>query len=129
MLCSPSLLREYAFLLLPIDSRSLTIIFVVVANKQFTAPNFNLVYCEDLNRIVRFEIFLHKDEQLCAVHVILGYKPISFSFPSPKHVIKAKDPRLLLIDIVVPGFLASPPRKELTVGVYALKSNLFACHK
>lgn len=43
---------------------------------------------------------------MCVAHVILGCKPISSSFQSPKYVIKARDPRLPLIDIVVPGFIA-----------------------
>ena len=46
-----------------------------------------------------------------ATHVILRYKLISYSFQSPKNVIKAKDPRLHLIDIAVPGFITSPPPK------------------
>ena len=47
--------------------------------------------------------------QLCAAYVILGYKPISSSFQSPKYIIKAKDPRLQQINIIVLGFLISPP--------------------
>ena len=64
---------------------------------------------EDLNKILRSEIFLHKDGQLYVAHIILGYKPISSSFQSPKLLIKAKDPLLLLINIVVPGFLTGLP--------------------
>ena len=44
-----------------------------------------------------------------AAHVILGYKPISSSFQSPKNVIKAKDPRLHQINVAMPGFLTGPP--------------------
>lgn len=80
--------------LLLVDFRSFTI-FSFIADKQFNAPNFNLVNREDLNRIPQFEIFLHKDGQLPVAHVILGYTPISSSFQSLKHVIKAKDPWLL----------------------------------
>lgn len=61
----------------------------------------------DLNRILRLEIFLHKDGQLRVVHVILGFEPISKCFQSPKHVIKVKDLRLALIDVAVPGFLTT----------------------
>ena len=43
------------------------------------------------------------------MHVILGFKPISTHFQFPKHVIKAKDLRLALIDVAVPGFLNKPP--------------------
>ena len=66
---------------------------------------------EDLNRISKSKIFLHKEGQLRAAHVILGYISISISFQSPKHVIKAKDPRLAKIDVAVPGFLTGPPLK------------------
>ena len=48
---------------------------------------------------------MHDNGQLRAVHLILGYKPISSDFQAPKCVIKAKDPRLHRISIVVPGFL------------------------
>ena len=46
-----------------------------------------------------------------ATHVILGYKPISSSFQSPKYVIKTKDPRLKQINVAVLVFLVSPPPK------------------
>ena len=62
----------------------------------------------ELNRILRSEIFLHKDDQRRAMHMILGFNPISKRFQSPKHVIRAKDPRLALIDVAVPGFLTTP---------------------
>lgn len=83
--------------------------FFTFADKNVTAPNFNLVNQGDLNRILQFEIFLYKDGQLCAAHVILEYKPISSSFQSPKNVIKAKNPRLHLIDIAILGFITGPP--------------------
>ena len=35
----------------------------------------HLVNFKDLNRILRLEIFLPKDGELRAAHVILGYKP------------------------------------------------------
>lgn len=41
--------------------------------------------------------------------MILEFKPISNCFQNPKHVIKAKDLRLALIDVVVPRFLTKPP--------------------
>ena len=89
----------------------------VFTNKNFTTPNFNLVNKANLNRIPQFEIFLHKDGQLHAAHVILGYKPIFSSFQFPKNVIKVKDPQLHLIDVVVPKFITSPPLE----GTYQVK--------
>lgn len=41
--------------------------------------------------------------------MILGFKPIFNQFQSPKHMIRAKDLRLALIDVAVPGFLTKPP--------------------
>ena len=58
---------------------------------------------EDLNRILKSRIFLHKDGQLWAAHIVLGYTPISFSFQSP-----TKDPQLVQINVATLGFLASP---------------------
>ena len=83
-------------------------ILLSTTDKNFIAPNLNLVNCEDLNEILKFEIFLHKDGQLRAAQVILGYKPISTYFQSPKHMIKAKGLRLTRIDVTVPEFLTHP---------------------
>ena len=80
-----------------------------LANEYHIAPAKHLVNFKDLNQILRVEIFLHRDGQLRASHVILGYKPFTKRFQSPKNVIKVRDPRLALIDVVVPGFLLSEP--------------------
>ena len=66
--------------------------------------NFNL-----LNQVLRSEIFLHRGEQLLAVHVILGFKLISTCFQVSKHVIKAKGSRLILVDMAVEGFIWKSP--------------------
>ena len=83
--------------------------FVFSADEFHTVPNKNIVNFTDLNWILQLEIFLHRDGQLRVVHVILGFKPISTRFQSPKHVVKAKNLRLVLIDVVVPSFLIKPP--------------------
>ena len=41
--------------------------------------------------------------------MILKFKPISRHFQSPKHVIKAKNLRLTLIDVAILVFLSAPP--------------------
>ena len=64
---------------------------------------------KDLNRILRSKIFLHKDGQLRAAHDILGYTLSTKRFQSPKNVIRARDPRLALIDVAVPEFLLTKP--------------------
>ena len=76
-----------------------------MADEYHTAPAKHLVNFKNLNKILRSEIFLHKDRQFRATHVILGYKPSTKHFQSPKNVIKDKDPHLALIDVAVPRFL------------------------
>ena len=82
-----------------------------MAGEYHIASAKHLVNFTDLNWILRSEIFLHKDSQLWGAHVILGYKPSTKRFQSPKNVIKARDARLALIDVAVSDFLLtkSPP--------------------
>ena len=80
-----------------------------LVDEYHTTPSKYLVNFVDLNRILKSEIFLHKDNQLRVAHVILGYKPLTKCFQNPKNIIKAKDPQLALIDVAVPGFLLVEP--------------------
>jgi len=75
------------------------------ADKHAAESNLNLVNKESLDKILRVEVFVHDDSQLRVAHLILGYKPISSGFQAPKCVIRAKNPRLHRISIVVPSFL------------------------
>ena len=70
-----------------------------------------------LDKILKVEVFVHKDGQLRAAHLILDYTPISSSFQALKCQIKAKDPYLHLINVAVPGFLnlCLGPQGVLTV--------------
>ena len=90
------------------------IFFLIPAYKYHTALAKHFVNFKDLNQILKAEIFLHEDGQLQAAHVILGYKPSTKRFQSPKNIIKARNPRLALIDVSVPGFLLSKPPSEGT---------------
>lgn len=85
-----------------------TFVFGILADKHFTAPNLNFVNEPNLTRILKSEIFLHTDRQLQAAYVILGFKPISTIFQSPKYMRKVKEPQLHQINITVPGFLTGP---------------------
>ena len=51
---------------------SLTIIYssAVFTDKRHTAPRLSLVNVNDLNRVLRFEVFVSEDRQLRAVHLI-----------------------------------------------------------
>ena len=82
----------------------MTYIASLLADEYHTAPNKNFVNFPELNQILRSEIFLHKEGQLRAVHIILRFNHIPKRFQSPKNEIKAEDPRLDLIDVAVPRF-------------------------
>ena len=41
--------------------------------------------------------------------MIIGFTPISNHFQTSKHVIKARDSRLALVDVVIEGFIGKPP--------------------
>ena len=76
------------------------------ANPNSTAPLLRLVNRASLDRILQSEVYVNEvDGQLRAVHLILGYTPISRAFQAPKFVIKAKDPRLYRISVAYEGFV------------------------
>ena len=75
------------------------------ADSHVAELNLNLVNNDSLEKILQAKVFVNEDDQLRAAHLILGYKPISSSFQVPKCVIKARDPYLQRISVVVPGFL------------------------
>ena len=70
------------------------------------SPNLNVIDIADLNRVLRVEVFMSKDRQLRAVHLILDFKPLSDKFQDMGHAIRVGDPRLARIDVSVPEFLA-----------------------
>ena len=75
-------------------------------DKRYVAPNLNFVNVLDLNKVLRFEVFVSEDKQLRAVHLILDFKPLSDKFQDVGNAIRASDSRLAWIDVSVPGFLA-----------------------
>ena len=87
------------------------------ADKHAAVPNFNLINQQSLDKILKAEVFIHSDGQLKAAHLILGYTPFSSSFQALKCVIKAKNPRLQLINVAILGFLnpGSGPQGVLKV--------------
>ena len=89
-----------------------TFVFDDFANKYFAIPNFGLVNEPDLTKILKAKIFLHKDGQLRAAHLILNYDPLSSSFQVSKYVSKVKNYRLHLINVAIPGFLNLDPALE-----------------
>ena len=78
-------------------------------DKYAAIPNLNLVNQLESDKILKAKVFVHKDGQLKVVHLILAYEPLSSSFQAPKCVIRARDPRLHQINIVVLGFVVLGP--------------------
>ena len=76
------------------------------ADKRYVAPNLNFVNILDLNRVLRSEVFVSKDRQLRAVHLILNFKPLSDKFQDVGNAIRAGDRRLARINVLVPRVLA-----------------------
>ena len=77
-----------------------------MTNKSYTNPKLSLINVPVLNYLLRSQIFVNGDGQLCVVHLILDFKPISRSFLDVGNSIRADDYRLACIDVSRPGFLA-----------------------
>ena len=78
----------------------------VFAYKNHTAPRLSFINAPSLNKLLRYEIFISKDGQLRAAHLILEYKPISHIYHDASQAIRASDSRLARIDVFKPRFLA-----------------------
>ena len=84
--------------------------FFFFADKRHVAPRLSLVNVVGLNKVLRSEIFVGEDRQLRAIHLILGFKPLSNLFQDVGQAIRVGDPKLARINVSVPSFLA---RKDL----------------
>ena len=84
---------------------------VTIVDKRHVAPKLSHTNNAALNYLLRSEIFISEDRQLCVVHLILDFQPISEIYQDIDNAIKADDPRLARIDISRLGFLArnDPP--------------------
>ena len=93
---------------------TMALFLAVIADKGHIAPRLSLTNVAALNYLLRSEIFVSKDRQLRAVHLILDFNPISKNFQEIGHAIRAGDPQINRIDVSRPDFLAQddlPPVK------------------
>ena len=58
------------------SSLTITCSTAVFADKRHVAPCLSLVNVNDLNRVLRSEVFVSEDRQLRAVHLIQDFQPI-----------------------------------------------------
>ena len=94
--------------LLMMDFNFLTIFCfsATFADKRQVAPKLSLTHVKALNYLLRSKIFVSKDRQLRAVHLILDFEPISKIYQEIGHAIRAGDQRLAWIDVSCQNFLA-----------------------
>ena len=85
---------------------TMALFLAVIADKGHIAPRLSLTNVAALNYLLQSEIFVSKDRQLRAVHLILDFDPISKTFQEIGHAIRAGDPRINRIDVSRPDFLA-----------------------
>ena len=80
--------------------------FYDIADPHATTPSLRLVNKASLDRILQAEVYVNElDGQLRAVHLILGYTPISRAFQALRCVIRVRDPRLHRISVAYKGFV------------------------
>ena len=81
--------------------------FGCFANKEHVSPKISCVNVPRLNFLLRSEIFVSKDRQLWAAHLVLGYKPLlRIHHQDTCQALRAGNPYLAQIDVSKPGFLA-----------------------
>ena len=78
----------------------------VIAGRRLVAPRPSHTNIAASNYMLRSKIFMSKDRQLQAVHLILDFEPISKTFQEISHAIKARDPWINRIDVSRSDFLA-----------------------
>ena len=90
------------------------------ADNNQVYPRLSLTNIAALNYLLKSEIFVSKDGQLQAVHLILEFKPISKIFQEIGHAIRAGDPRLARIDVSKPDFVT---RDDLPPVILPIQQN------
>ena len=82
------------------------------ANTKKFKKDLRVIYVQDLNFVLRLEIFVHWNEQLRASHLILGLEPVYSTWQAFGQALLVDSPLLSYIDIWHANFI--PPK--LTAG-------------
>ena len=77
-----------------------------MTEKTQTNPRLSLINVLALNYLLRSQIFVNDDGQLCAANLILDYEPLSKTFLDIGNSIRVNDYHLARIEVSRPGFLA-----------------------
>ena len=106
-----SLSYSYCFLvgfilMMGFHELTMALFLAVIADRRHVAPRLSFTNVAALNYLLRSEIFVSKDRQLRAIHLIFDFKPISRTFQEISHAIRAGDPQINCIDVSKPDFLA-----------------------
>ena len=80
--------------------------FRCFADKEHVSSKISCVNVLGLNFLLRLKIFVSKDRQLQAAHLILGYETLSRIYQDAGQALRAGNRHLARIDVSKPGFLA-----------------------
>ena len=80
---------------------------IFVVDSGVFIQDLSVVHVRDLNFMLRFEIFVHTDEQLQESHLILGVHPVYRTWKPFSQAISLDSPLLSYIDVRHANFL--PP--------------------
>ena len=103
---------------------TMALFLAVIVDRRHVAPRFSLTNVAALNYLLRSEIFVSKDRQLRAIHLILDFEPISRTFQDIGHAIKAGHPRINHIDVSRPDFLARDDLSPVRLPVQQIPPSL-----
>ena len=96
----------------------------VIADRRHVAPRLSHTNVAALNYVLQSEIFVSKDRQLRAVHLILDFEPISKIFQEIGHAIRAGDPQINRIEISRPDFLARDDLPPVRLPIHQIPPSL-----
>ena len=71
------LLVFHFFFMMDFVGLTMILLFDCFVDKRHVAPSLNFVNVADLNRVLKFEVFVSEDRQLRMVHLILYFEPLS----------------------------------------------------
>ena len=92
-------LSFYFLLMMDFNFLSMFCSLAIFVDKRHITPKLSHTNVAILDYFLKSEIFVSKDRQLCAIHLILDFEPISKIYQEIGHAIRAGDPRLARIDV------------------------------
>ena len=99
-------LSFYFLLMMDFNFLSMFCSSAIFVDKRHITPKLSYTNVAILDYFMKSEIFVSKDRQLRAIHLILHFEPISEIYQEIGHAIRVGDPQLARINVSQPSFLA-----------------------